>query len=117
MAPCWSPTSAAIGTPSVVFAYTCDVGLISAKTSRGIAKSAKSSVSQSSVSKFISAVRLAFVTSVANVPPDKFQRIQESKVPIRAVPAFTASATAGTFSISHFILLAEKYGAIARPVR
>ena len=65
----------------------------------------------------MSAVRLAFVTSVANVPPDKFQRIHESIVPMRAVPAFTASATAGTLSMSHFILLAEKYGAIARPVR
>jgi hypothetical protein len=62
----------------------------------------------------MSMVRDALVTSVTCTaepelaPPVRFQMIQLSMVPASARPLLTASATAGTFSSSHLILVALK---------
>ncbi len=68
-----------------------------------------------SVSRSISMVRLAFVTSVT-CSPVSFQMTHESIVPNRAVPAAAAAATAGTLSISQRIFGPEKYVASGNPV-
>ena len=78
-----------------------------------------SSSSQSSVSRFISIVRLAFVTSVMwtppSVPPVRFHSSQVSVLPKTASPASAAARTPSTFSRIHCTLPAEKYVAGGRP--
>ena len=83
---------------------------------RGTPKIARSSSSQSKVSRFINNVRLALVTSVActpaRTPPERFHNSHESMVPNRALALFAA----GTLFRNQFILLPAKYGAIVKPV-
>jgi hypothetical protein len=74
-------------------------------TLRGILKSFSSSSSQSSVSRRINCVRLAFVTSVTcsppRGPPVRFQSIQVSMVPNINSPASACARAFGTLSSSH----------------
>lgn len=69
-------------------------------------------LSQSRVSRFMSMVREAFVTSVAwtpsSVAPVRCHRIHVSNVPNMHFPSSTASRIDGTFSISHLHLMALK---------
>ena len=78
------------------------------------------SSSQSSVSKSISSVLLAFVTSVIWTPPRgppvRFQMIHVSMVPNTASPLPAAFRISGYFSSSHLIFGPEKYVARGSPV-
>jgi len=73
---------------------------------------AQISASQSSVSRFISMVRLALVTSVTCAPPSgppvRFQISQVSMLPNSASPRPAASRRPGTLSSSQRILGPEK---------
>ena len=79
---------------------------------RGMSKNPSSSSSQSSVSRFISMVRLAFVGSVTCwpplTPPVRFQMTQQSVLPKTASPRSAAARTPSTFSRIHWILPPEK---------
>ncbi len=105
----------AAGGPGLrVTPYGCgdDDGAIAGSIARGMAKNDSSSSSQSSVSKFISMVRLAFVTSVTCTPPRgppvRFHNTQLSGVPNNASPLSAASRTPSTFSRIHCSLAPEK---------
>ena len=94
--------------------YGCgdDDGLISGSISRGIPKNDNSSSSQSRVSRSISIVRLALVTSVMCTPPSgppvRFHTTQLSAVPNTASPLCAAARTPSTFSRIHCSFAAEK---------
>ncbi len=89
-----------------------DDGLISGSICRGMPKNDSSSSSQSSVSRFISMVRLALVTSVTCTPPRgppvRFHSTQVSGVPKIASPLSASARTPSTFSKIHCTLPAEK---------
>jgi hypothetical protein len=78
------------------------------------------SSSQSSVSRFIIIVRLAFVTSVTwappSAPPVSCQMTQVSMFPNTTSPLSARSRTPSTLSRIHLIFGPEKYVAIGRPV-
>lgn len=83
---------------------------------RGTSKVARSSSSQSHVSRFIRSVREALLTSVmcsgdapAAAPPVRFHVSHVSMVPKMASPEAAASRRPATFSSSHASLVAEKY--------
>ncbi len=107
-------TCPATGPSSRVMPYDSgnDDGLISGSICRGIPKNDSSSSSQSSVSRFISMVRLALVTSVTCTPPRgppvRFHSTQESGVPKIASPLSASRRTPSTFSRIHCTLPAEK---------
>ncbi len=96
-----------------------DDGLISGSICRGMPKNDSSSSSQSSVSRFISMVRLALVTSVTCTPPRgppvRFHSTQVSAVPKIASPFSASARTPSTFSRIHCTLPPEKYVAGGRP--
>jgi hypothetical protein len=75
-------------------------------------KNDSSSSSQSSVSRFISMVRLALVdvgdVHAAVDPPVRFHSSQVSVLPKIASPRSAASRTPSTFSRIHWILPPEK---------
>ncbi len=87
-------------------------GLIVGSICLGMRKNDSSSSSQSSVSRFISMVRLAFVGSVTCTPPltppVRFQMTQLSVLPKTASPRSAASLTPSTFSRIHWIFPPEK---------
>jgi hypothetical protein len=80
--------------------------------SRGIPNNSSSSSSHSRVARFISMVRLAFVTSVTwappSIPPVRFHMTHVSMLPNTASPRLAASRTPATCSRIHCSLPAEK---------
>jgi hypothetical protein len=73
-----------------------------------MSKNEMSSSSQSRVSRFISIVREALVTSVMCTPPVRFQSNHVSVLPKRASPRSAAERTPSTFSKSQAIFPPEK---------
>ena len=96
---CWSPMIAVSGIPatgSTVLPNAPIVDRISGSITRGTRMAASSRSSQSRVSRFISMVRLALVTSVTCRPPldppVRFQTSQVSMVPNSRSPRRRAIA-------------------------
>ena len=91
---------------------TPDDGTISGSIDRGMPNTASSSSDHASVSRSISSVRLAFVTSVTWMPPRvspvRFQMSQVSGVPNSRCPASASARAPGMFSRIQAILDAEK---------
>jgi hypothetical protein len=120
IAACWSPKIPVIGTspPSGPSSRVMpkdswnDDGLIAGSICRGMSKNDNSSSSQSSVSRFISIVRLALVTSIActppRAPPVRFHSTHVSGVPKIASPFSASLRTPSTFSRIHCSLPPEK---------
>lgn len=106
--------SLASGPPPWVTPYGSDDddGAIRGSICRGMSKNDNSSSSQSRVSRSISMVRLALVTSVRCTPPRgppvRFHNTQVSGVPKIASPRSAAARTPSTFSRIHCTLPAEK---------
>ena len=96
-----------MGMPSRVVPSTADDGTMRGSTVRGMPKAPSSTGSQSSVAKFMSCVRLAFVTSVA-CRPVRFQSTQVSIVPNNRSPFSALARAPGTLSNSHRSFNAEK---------
>jgi len=88
--------------------FGSDEGRISGSIARGMPKNDSNSSSQSRVSRFISMVRLALVTSVMWLPPVRCQSSQLSVLPKIASPRSAAARTPSTFSRIHWILPPEK---------
>ena len=87
---------------------------------RGTPIAQSRSSSQSSVSRSISIVRLAFVTSVTwlppSVPPVRFQMHQVSMLPNISSPASARSRAPSTLSRIQRTFVPEKYVASGSPV-
>ena len=117
MAACWSPRIPLIGVsmsrpflrPSP---NTPEEGRISGSMEVGMPMSAQIRVFQSRVSRFMSMVREALVTSVActppAVPPVRFHSTQVSMVPMSRSPASARSRAPSTFSRIQATLGPEK---------
>lgn len=94
------------------YASASEEGRMAGSIARGIPKMSSNSSSQSSVSRFISIVRLALVTSVAWIPPSgppvRFHNTQQSVFPNTACPCSAAARTPSTFSRIHLIFPPEK---------
>ncbi|GMA86562.1 hypothetical protein GCM10025868_18120 [Angustibacter aerolatus] len=125
VAACWSPRMPAMGTPpstprSRTVPYTSDDDAIRGSIDVGTPISAAIPSSQSSVSRSISSVREAFVTSVTcsppSTPPVMFHTSQLSIVPISRSPASARSRAPSTWSSTQRTLGAAKYVASGRPV-
>ncbi len=123
MAACWSPRSPATEMPaSVPFAspYTSDDDRIWGSIDLGTPIAEHRSSSQSRVSRFISIVREALVTSVTctppSVPPVRFQMHQVSMLPNTRSPASASARAPSTLSRIQRTLVPEKYVASGRPV-
>lgn len=92
--------------------YTSDDDRISGSTASGTFIAARIDGSHSRVSRFISMVREALVTSVTwtppSVPPVRFQISQESMVPKAISPRSARLRSPGTLSSSQAALGPEK---------
>ncbi len=116
IAACWSPRIPATGTPpsAVPFAspYSSEEDLISGSIDSGIPIRSRLGWCHSSVSRFISIVRDALVTSVAwtppSVPPVRFQSTQVSMLPKASSPASARLRAPSTLSRIHLIFGPEK---------
>src|ERR1700761_8925892 len=114
ISPCTGPLARV-----VPYAAGNELGRISGSMARGTPRKPSSSSSQSSVSRFISMVRLALVTSVMctppSVPPVRFHSTHESVVPKMASPFSASARRPSTLSSSHLILPPAKYVAGGSP--
>ena len=122
VAACWSPALPAIGIGAPK-SSGCDSpttsldDVIRGSNARGTLKSCSSSSSQSSVARSTSSVRDALLTSVTwTAPPVRFQMSQLSMVPKASSPRSARARAPGTWSSSHAIFVAEKYGSSTNPV-
>lgn len=121
-AACWSPAIPAISTgapnrAASVSPTTPDDATIRGSIARGTPNKSSISPAQSPVSRFMSMVREAFVTSVAcTAPPVRFQMSHVSTVPNSRSPAEARAGASGTLSRIQRILLAEKYASTMSPV-
>ncbi len=116
MAACWSPSAEATGTPvdipTEVLPYTSAEERISGNIAWGTPMASRMEESHWRVSRFISMVREALVTSVTctppSVPPVRFQISQESIVPKAISPASARLRSPGTCSSSQAAFGPEK---------
>jgi hypothetical protein len=122
-AACWSPRSPATAMPPrspLASPYTSLDARTCGSMARGMPRMPRISSSQSSVSRFISIVRLAFVTSVTWAPPPgppvRFQITHVSMLPKRISPFSARPRAPSMLSRIHLIFGPEKYVAIGRPV-
>src|SRR5919108_3597 len=94
--------------------YTSLEALMSGSIARGIPSRLRISSSQSSVSRFMSSVRLAFVTSVTwtppLAPPVSCQIHHVSMFPNRSSPASARSRVPSTLSRIHLIFVPDPAG-------
>jgi hypothetical protein len=100
--------------------YSSLEALTSGSIARGIVIRSRISSSQSSVSRFIRSVRLAFETSVTCAPPFgppvRFQMHHVSMFPKASSPFSARLRVPSTLSRIHFTLGPEKYVASGSPV-
>ena len=126
VAACWSPRMPVIGVsrsscwPDTV-PTSAEELTISGSMDIGMPMSAQISSFQSRVSRFISMVREALVTSVTcrppSPPPVRFHTSHESVVPKMRSPFSAASRAPSTFSRIQATLGPEKYVASGSPTR
>ena len=116
IAACWSPRMPDSGRPPIAeplaSPYSSLEALISGSIERGTPIRSSASSCQSSVSRSISSVRLALVTSVMwrppSLPPVRFHSTQLSVVPNSSSPFSARLRAPSTLSSSHVILGPEK---------